>query len=52
MSSRSSSFGDNSCSRCGREKNEKELEMALPMKPQGGSTTDHHVVQVPQSEKR
>ncbi|KAE8056793.1 hypothetical protein FH972_013532 [Carpinus fangiana] len=51
MSSRSSSFGDNSCSSCGREKNEKAVEMAPPAKPQGGST-DHHVVQVPQSENR
>lgn len=51
MSSRSSSFGD-SCSSCGREKNEKAVEMAQAQtqtpKPQAGGTD----VLVPQSENR
>lgn len=49
MSSRSSSFGNSSCSNCGSEKSEKALEMSETAKQKldGGG---RHDVQEPQSE--
>ncbi|XP_041021907.1 protein GLUTAMINE DUMPER 2-like [Juglans microcarpa x Juglans regia] len=47
MSSRSSSFGDSSCSSCGSEKSEKAVEMSEKAKQQDGGG---HDVQEPQSE--
>lgn len=47
MSSRSSSFGDSSCSSCGSEKSEKAVEMSEKAKQLDGGGQD---VQEPQSE--